>query len=95
MPPRAIPPILSPSTAARPMANDTPPTALTGPEGVRALYFGSRLETTFERGSRYQYVGPDGNKIRKPIAAEDAGDTEACRGRTSMTHSVSSASTAV
>ena len=34
--------------------------ALTGREGVAALYFGSRLETTFAPGSTYGYVGPDG-----------------------------------
>ncbi|MHB1846408.1 MAG: SRPBCC domain-containing protein [Deltaproteobacteria bacterium] len=34
--------------------------ALTQPEGVAKLYFGSRLETTFEAGSPYRYVGPDG-----------------------------------
>ncbi|MFZ5442426.1 MAG: SRPBCC domain-containing protein [Myxococcota bacterium] len=34
--------------------------ALTKPEGVAALYFGSRLETSFEPGSPYRYVGPDG-----------------------------------
>jgi len=34
--------------------------ALTGPEGVAKLYFGSRLETTLEPGSPYRYVGPDG-----------------------------------
>jgi uncharacterized protein YndB with AHSA1/START domain len=34
--------------------------ALTKPEGVAKLYFGSRLDTTFEPGSAYRYVGPDG-----------------------------------
>lgn len=34
--------------------------ALTQPEGVAKLYFGSRLETTFEPGSPYRYLGPDG-----------------------------------
>jgi uncharacterized protein YndB with AHSA1/START domain len=34
--------------------------ALTKPEGVAKLYFGCRLETTFEPGSPYRYVGPDG-----------------------------------
>ncbi len=34
--------------------------ALTKPEGVGKLYFGSRLETTFEAGSPYRYLGPDG-----------------------------------
>ncbi len=35
--------------------------ALTQPPGVAALFFGSRLETSFEPGSPYRYVGPDGN----------------------------------
>jgi uncharacterized protein YndB with AHSA1/START domain len=34
--------------------------ALTRPEGVAKLYFGCRLDTTFEPGSPYRYVGPDG-----------------------------------
>ncbi len=34
--------------------------ALTKPEGVAKLYFGSRLETAFEAGSAYRYLGPDG-----------------------------------
>lgn len=34
--------------------------ALTQPTGVAALYFGSKLVTTFEPGSPYQYVGDDG-----------------------------------
>lgn len=34
--------------------------ALTGPQGVASLYFGCRLETTFEPGAPYRYVGPDG-----------------------------------
>ncbi len=34
--------------------------ALTSPEGVAALYFGSRLETTFAPGATYRYVGADG-----------------------------------
>jgi len=34
--------------------------ALTKPEGVAQLYFGSRLETSLEPGSPYRYVGPDG-----------------------------------
>jgi uncharacterized protein YndB with AHSA1/START domain len=33
--------------------------ALTRPEGVAKLYFGSRLDTTFEPGSPYRYVGLD------------------------------------
>jgi uncharacterized protein YndB with AHSA1/START domain len=33
--------------------------ALTRPEGVAKLYFGSRLDTTFAPGSPYRYVGPD------------------------------------
>ncbi len=39
--------------------------ALTEPAGVAALYFGSRLETSFEPGSPYRYVGagPDGDLI--------------------------------
>lgn len=34
--------------------------ALTKSKGVAALFFGSRLETSFQPGSPYQYVGPDG-----------------------------------
>jgi uncharacterized protein YndB with AHSA1/START domain len=34
--------------------------ALTQPTGVAALYFGSKLVTTFEPGATYQYVGDDG-----------------------------------
>jgi uncharacterized protein YndB with AHSA1/START domain len=34
--------------------------ALTGNEGVAALYFGSHLVTSFQAGSPYHYVGPDG-----------------------------------
>ena len=34
--------------------------ALTKAPGVAALLFGSRLETTFEPGAPYAYVGPDG-----------------------------------
>lgn len=32
--------------------------ALTGRDGVASLYFGSRLETSFEPGSPYRYLGP-------------------------------------
>ena len=35
--------------------------ALTKAPGVAALLFGSRLETTFEPGAPYAYVGPDGS----------------------------------
>jgi uncharacterized protein YndB with AHSA1/START domain len=34
--------------------------ALTGAEGVRKMFFGARLETTFEPGSSYRYVGSNG-----------------------------------
>jgi uncharacterized protein YndB with AHSA1/START domain len=34
--------------------------ALTEREGVAALFFGSRFESTFEAGSAYSYIGPDG-----------------------------------
>lgn len=34
--------------------------ALTQPAGVSALYFGSKLVTSFEPGAPYQYVGDDG-----------------------------------
>lgn len=34
--------------------------ALTKPEGVAKLYFGSRLDTTFLPGTPYRYLGPDG-----------------------------------
>lgn len=34
--------------------------ALTQPAGVKALYFGSTLVTSFERGAPYRYEGPDG-----------------------------------
>lgn len=34
--------------------------ALTEPAGVAALYFGSKLVTSFEPGAPYQYVGDDG-----------------------------------
>jgi len=32
--------------------------ALTSPEGTRAIFFGSELQSTFEIGAPYQYVGP-------------------------------------
>ena len=32
--------------------------ALTSPEGTRAVFFGSELQSTFEIGAPYQYVGP-------------------------------------
>lgn len=34
--------------------------ALTKDKGVAALYFGSRLVSTFKPGAPYEYVGPDG-----------------------------------
>jgi uncharacterized protein YndB with AHSA1/START domain len=34
--------------------------ALTSAEGVAKLYFGSRLDTTFEPESPYRYIGSDG-----------------------------------
>ncbi|MGV3623548.1 MAG: SRPBCC domain-containing protein [Archangium sp.] len=34
--------------------------ALTKKDGVAALYFGSRLESSFEKGAPYEYIGPDG-----------------------------------
>ena len=34
--------------------------AITGAEGVRKMFFGARLETSFEAGSSYRYVGDDG-----------------------------------
>ncbi|MFO0599858.1 MAG: SRPBCC domain-containing protein [Myxococcaceae bacterium] len=34
--------------------------AITQAEGVKALYFGSTLVTTFEPGAPYRYEGPDG-----------------------------------
>jgi uncharacterized protein YndB with AHSA1/START domain len=32
--------------------------ALTGEEGVKHIYFGCRLETTFQVGDDYAYIGP-------------------------------------
>lgn len=32
--------------------------ALTSPEGTRAIFFGAELQSTFEIGAPYQYVGP-------------------------------------
>ncbi|WNQ11096.1 SRPBCC family protein [Paenibacillus aurantius] len=32
--------------------------AFVSPEGVKALFFGCRLESTFEVGAPYRYVGP-------------------------------------
>jgi uncharacterized protein YndB with AHSA1/START domain len=32
--------------------------ALTGPEGIAALYFGSHLEAPFAEGKPYRYLGP-------------------------------------
>ncbi len=32
--------------------------ALTSPEGTRAIFFGSELQSTFEIGAPYKYVGP-------------------------------------
>ena len=34
--------------------------AITGADGVRKMFFGARLETSFEAGSSYRYVGDDG-----------------------------------
>ncbi len=52
--------------------------ALTRPKGVAALFFGSRLETTFEPGAKYQYVGPDGRggetvHVEGEVIAHEAG----------------------
>lgn len=35
--------------------------ALVSPEGTRAIFFGSVLESTFEVGAPYAYVGPGNN----------------------------------
>ena len=50
--------------------------ALTKPDGVAKLYFGSRLETTFEAGAPYRYLGPDG-KGNEVVHVE--GTVLACR----------------
>ena len=34
--------------------------AIVGADGVRKLFFGARLESTFEPGSDFRYVGLDG-----------------------------------
>jgi len=38
--------------------------SLVSPEGTKAIFFGSVLESTFEAGSSYEYVGPgaDGDR---------------------------------
>jgi uncharacterized protein YndB with AHSA1/START domain len=59
--------------------------ALTGEAGVAALYFGSRLVTTFAAGAPYRYEGDDGNGN---VVTHVEGEILACEPRAllSLTH---------